>query len=706
MATATLSRPLARRALRPVPATSRAFSQALPWLLGSVSMTMAALVGEVPWWTLAAFAACVGWRYVIERQRLAMPSFLARLLMYVPMMLGTFWAYGGHPSATAMLTFLIGLLSLKVLELRSPRDFTVVALLGYFMTLSAFFYNQSLVVSLYLGAALLGNTVALVRAHGGSGRGNLAATTRLSVVMILQTLPLVVLLFIIFPRVQGTFLKRLGDDSKGVTGMSSHLQPGSFSSLAQSTETAFRAKITSGNPTLPFPQLYWRGLVMDFCERGLSWHASELDRPADKKTPAVSNVHRIRQQITLIPQGERWMFALDHPVEVRTDPEIQASVTSSSALRSASRLVGNSVIYTAVSELSAPGGTELLDRERSWYTHTPPDLSPKVLELARGWRQQAHGQEEEIVRAALQFFRNGRFIYTLTPGELPPKAALDTFLFHTRAGFCEHYAAAFSTLMRAAGLPARVVVGYQGGEFNTWGGHYVVRQADAHAWSEVFLAGRGWVREDPTAVVAPDRVSFGADDYSSLMADGPLTEESRLERLRRMQAPSTLRWLAHNTLMAWDGLDQQWNVLVLGYDQEQQWVFLDKLGLGRLSWVGGTMLTLAAAFSLLATGTLSYRWWEHRGTRAAGDQERRLYGRFCRCLTAAGVTPRADREGPLDFAQRAAAALPAAAADIRRITDLYIALRYARPDAAAGTADLAVRFRTAVAAFHPSRVSA
>ena len=125
----------------------------------------------------------------------------------------------------------------------------MVALLGYFMTLSAFFYNQSLVISLYLGAALLGNTVALVRAHGGSGRGNLAATTRLSVVMILQTLPLVVLLFIIFPRVQGTFLKRLGDDSKGVTGMSSHLQPGSFSSLAQSTETAFRAKITSGNPT-------------------------------------------------------------------------------------------------------------------------------------------------------------------------------------------------------------------------------------------------------------------------------------------------------------------------------------------------------------------------------------------------------------------------------------------------------------------------
>ena len=669
-------------------------------------MTMAVLAGEVPWWTLAVFAACVVWRYVIERQRLAMPSFIARLLVFVPMMLGMFWAYGGHPSATAMLTFLIGLLSLKVLELRSPRDFTVVALLGYFMTLSAFFYNQSLLVSLYLGAALLGNTIALVRAHGGNGQANVAATMRLSVVMILQTLPIMILLFIIFPRVQGTFLKRLGGDSKGVTGMSSHLQPGSFSSLAQSTETAFRAKITSGGATLAGPQLYWRGLVMDFCERGLSWHSSELGRPTDKKASVVRSTRRVRQQITLIPQGERWMFALDHPVEVRTDPDVQASVTGASVLRSESRLVGNSVIYTAVSDLAPPGGTELSEPDRHWYTHTPPDLGQKALELAQGWQQQAHGDEEEIVRLALRFFRDGRFTYTLNPGELPPKTALDTFLFHTKAGFCEHFAAAFSTLMRASGVPARVVVGYQGGEYNTWGGHYVVRQADAHAWSEVFLKGRGWVREDPTAIVAPDRVSFGADDYSSLMADGPLTEESRLDRLRRLQAPNTLRWLAHNTLMAWDGLDQQWNVLVLGYDQEQQWVFLDKLGLGKLSWVGGTMLTLVAAFSLLATGTLSYRWWERRGARAAGDQGRRLYARFCRRLTAAGVPPRADREAPLDYAQRAATALPAAAGDIRRITDLYIDLRYARPDVTAGTTDRAVRFRAAVAAFHPVRVRA
>ena len=310
MATATLPRRHpARRSLRPVPATSRAFAQALPWLLCSVSMTMVVLVGEVPWWTLPVFGFCVVWRYVIERRRLAMPSFLARLLVFVPMVIGMFAAYGTHLTATAMLTFLVALLSLKVLELRTPRDFTVVALLGYFMTLSAFFYSQSLVISLYLGVALLGNTVALVRGHGG-GQGSAVANARLALVMIMQSLPIVVLLFIIFPRVQGSFFRRFGADSRGVTGMSSHLQPGSFSSLAQSTETAFRAKILTAGPPLAVSQLYWRGLVMDVCEHGLSWRTSDLGMGTPGKEPSARNIRRVRQQITLVPQGNagcsRW----------------------------------------------------------------------------------------------------------------------------------------------------------------------------------------------------------------------------------------------------------------------------------------------------------------------------------------------------------------------------------------------------------------
>ena len=306
-----------------------------------------------------------------------------------------------------------------------------------------------------------------------------------------------------------------------------------------------------------------------------------------------------------------------------------------------------------------------------------------------------------MLRLALEFFRDGHFSYTLTPGTFSLSSGLDTFLFSRRNGFCEHYAAAFATLMRAAGLPARIVVGYQGGEYNTWGGHYVVRQSDAHAWAEVWLEGQGWQRVDPTGVVAPDRVSFGANDYSTLMAEGPLTEESRLDRLRRIHAPSTLRWIAHNALLAWDGLDQQWNIMVLGYDQEQQWVLLGKLGVGDLSWLGGTALTLVLAFTLLTIGALSFRILDSRGTAAATDRARRCYLRFCRRLAAAGGPRLAAGEGPLDFAQRAVDALPKAADEIRRVTNLYVALRYGRPGSQ-GVTDLAGQFEKAVAAFRPS----
>ena len=690
-----------------MPTASRAFSEALPWLLGSIAMTVAILFGEVPSWTLLLFVASVAWRYVIEWRRLAMPGFSIRLLIFVPVMLGMFYAFGAHPSATAMLAFLVALLSLKVLELRTPRDFTVVALLGYFMALSGFFYNQSLLVSLYLGVALWANTVALVRAHGGGGRGKLAATLRLSLLVILQALPLTALMFIIFPRIQGTFLQRLSGDTRGQTGMSSHLQPGSFSSLAQSSDVAFRARILPKGLTLMSPQLYWRGLVMDTCERGLSWRASEGTNAEIKKLPEPAEARRVQQQIILVPHGEHWLFTLDHPVEYRAAPGTSAALTNTYVLRSSKPLVANNTIYTAVSEIAPSIGEDLTPYDRARYTRLPADLAddPHAEALAEGWRTRARGGEpghsEDIVRAGLLFFRDGRFTYTLSPGELPAKAALDTFLVRTRAGFCEHYAAAFCTLMRAAGLPARIVIGYQGGEYNSFGGHYVVRQSDAHAWVEVWLKG-AWTREDPTAMVAPDRVSFGANDYSTLMADGPLSEESRLDRLRRIKAPSTLRWLAHQTLLAWDGVDQQWNLLVLGYDQEQQWAFLQKLGVGNLSWFGGTLLALAAAFSLLGGGTLLFRWWERQGARVARDQNRRLYLRFCRRLADAGVPPRAETEGPLDYAARAATTLPAAAREIHRITDLYVALRYSRPEPVPDKAGRAGRLRAAVSAFRPA----
>jgi transglutaminase-like putative cysteine protease len=658
-------------------AGSAGFRAALPWLLGSLGISMTGLIGQVPAWSLMAFAACAVWRQRIESWGGRMPSIAVRLAVFLPLVGAVLYKSGMHPSPMALLTFLVALLSLKVLELRSHRDFIVVALLGYFMILSAFFYNQTLALSLYLSLAVMMNTVGLIRCHDGGRKHAVRSSIRLALGLMLQAVPLVVLLFIVFPRVQWDW-SRMGSTTTGLTGMSEHLQPGAVASLAQSNEPAFRAKLTSGGQ-LPARNLYWRGLVLGVCESPMSWRVDERRVVLDPTQPTPGEL-RIEQQITIIPHGEHSLFALDRPVGIKPSPSLKPELVSGHVLRSRTTVVSKS-FYTAFSDLN-PKAVGSPPAES--YSRAPPGMTPAVLALVKKWTQAAQtltgaARENEIIRQARLFFRDGGFVYTLSPGELPRERPLDYFLFQSRRGFCEHYAAAFSALMRAAGLPARVVVGYQGGEYNTmWGGYYLVRQSDAHAWSEVWITGHGWQREDPTAVVAPERVSFGAENYAGLTADGPLVGDSRLERLSGLNSPGSWRWLVHNTALAWDGLDQQWNLLVLGYDQERQEDTLHGLGLGNLDWLEGAALALSAAFSLLALGALGVHAYERKQT-VKTDPAARLYERFCRRVTRFAGLERSSSEGPLDFSKRAAGALPDQARQIDAITDLYVRSRYAAP---------------------------
>lgn len=670
------------------------FRGALPWLLVALLLTLVPLFGQVPSWTLLVFTGCVGWRYYLERSGRSLPSMVARLCVFMPVTLLILRSSGTHPNATSLLTFLIALLSLKVLELRTPRDFTVVALLGYFMVLSAFFYSQAFGLTLYLGCIILVNSVALIRCHGGTV-GNRPAL-RLAFGMALQALPLVVLLFVVFPRIQAGLFQHMGFGNTGQTGMSETLQPGTFSSLVQSDALVFRAKIDSTKPVDP-GQLYWRGLVLDVCEHPMSWRASQTvggATPPDKPRAPDD----IKQTITLIPTGNRWLFALDRPNAMRLSanykdmkPEYSARAQT---LHSQSNFDRN-LIYYAFSSLSTPEVTPLEALERRAYLHVPRgEISSRVTDLVQGWRKGGRN-DEEVLRAASRFFQSNNFVYTLTPGLLTPEHALDEFLFSTRKGFCEHYAAAYSTLMRVAGIPSRVVVGYQGGEFNRLGSHYAVRQSDAHAWSEVWLEGRGWVREDPTALVAPERVNYGAENFAVL--DGATDEQSRLDRLNEFNS-RPWRWLVHNVSQVWDSVDEQWNLMVLGFDQDSQLTVLEKLGLGNLDWLGRTAVALTVACIILAAGAFII----HAADRAPAsrlDPARRLYERFCRKLAARANLRRDPSEGPLDFARRASDVLPTRAAEIERITSLYVASRYSAKGGAATVEPL----RQAVSRFEVPR---
>ena len=696
MATSVLSSPAPtarrfrfgrRKRLQPVlPASSTSFHTALPWLLASLFLTLLPLIGQVPSWTLLLFGGCTAWRYWLEKRDQPLPSLLLRLLLFIPVAFLILRTYGTHPNATGMLAFLIALLSLKVLELRTLREFTIAALLGYFMVLSALFYEQSFGLCVYLAGVVLLNSSALIRCHGQIR--SVWPSVRLAIAMGLQALPLVVLLFVIFPRVQGTFLRGLGTGNKGQTGMSDHLQPGSFSSLAQSSELAFRALIESKKP-INQGQLYWRGLVLEICEQSMSWRATP--QPPGLSTPesTVAPDDLIKQTITLIGTGDHWLFALDRPAGMQPSGNLRADYLRTQTLHSHTPVEGR-VNYTAYSSLNLPTANTLSDYQRRLDLRLPNDQNPRALELAKSWRRNAHS-DDEVIRAAAHFFQTSHFTYTLNPGLLPSEAPLDYFLFTSHQGFCEHYAAAFSTLMRAAGIPARIVLGYQGGEFNQFGKRYVVLQSDAHAWSEVWLDGRGWVRQDPTGFVAPDRVSYGMENYSAM--DGAFTDEMRLERLSALNSGSW-RWLVHNGSQLWDAADEQWNLLILGYDQNTQITLLEKLGIGNMSGVGETALVVAVAFIILGLAAAAVQLFE-RSAPKADDPVRRLYERFCQKLAKRPGLQRIAAEGPLDFARRATAAVPSAQADIARITDLYVASRYAKD----GGSSLVETLREAVRRF-------
>ena len=601
--------------------------------------------------------------------------------------------------STAALTFLLVLVSLKLLELDTRRDYIVGALLGYFLVLSGFFFNQSLLLALYTALALVVNTLALTLACGASP---VRPSLRLALALCLQTLPIVTVLFIFFPRIDGQFQFFSGRSRLGHSGMSDRLKPGEVARIAESDDVAFRAELPA-EPVVQPGNLYWRGPVLAQCD-GLEWTAVKLKLdPATAAESAVLDPNRqvVTQRITLEPQQNRLLFALDLPVESLTKNVVFAADGSIEF----GQQIMRKLVYNVTSRLPAAGALTVAEPKKPnlRYLQLPRTLSPKVRALAEGWRRQAKRGDVEIVNTGLEFFRSGGFAYTLSPGTYAGADPLEEFLFQRRRGFCEHFAASFATLMRAADVPARVVLGYQGGRLNWLGSHLTILQSDAHSWCEVWLAGRGWHRVDPTAVVAPDRVNLGTDSYNALSQMGQLSATERLQQLFRLNNPTGFRWLARNVSMAWDTIDMQWNLHVIGFNLEAQGDLMRDLGLGRLGMFGGAMGIVlglgigAGAFAFF----LFLRSRSLSSSHAQASVLAKIYARFCRKIARAGGPPREPHEGPLDFAARAAGLLPASAGEIQRITRIYVDGRYRRGsgEIEAGAGELL----EAVRAFRPLR---
>lgn len=604
---------------------------------------------HLPLWVSGWCALLLTWRIYLTLSRGALPSrrvlFVITLASIAAIALSFHTLFGREVGVTLLML----LAALKLLELRATRDAMGIIYLSCFVIITNFFYTQSIATALLMCATLLLIVATWLRIQAPNL--SFKPQLRIATMLLLQAMPLMLILFVLFPRVQGP-LWGLPQDAYNSSGLSDTMSPGSLSKLTLSEAVAFRVTYKTKAPRRE--QMYWRGPVLwDF--DGRTWTAGippkriEQDYLAPRFT---ATAQPIDYSVILEPHNKKWLYALDVPSALPDG----ARITDDFQLLN-KEAVNARLRYEMSSTLQYRANADESAAQRLRALQLPPRLNPRTLELAQSWRKN-QPDDGELINTALRYFNQQNFSYTLEPPLLGSNGS-DDFLFQTRQGFCEHYASAFVYLMRAAGVPARVVTGYLGGEFNDLGNYYIVRQSDAHAWAEVWLAGRGWVRVDPTAAIAPERVQ------KNLAAS--LKDNTALPFMAR----NPPQWMSKLRLNL-DALSNQWNVWVLGYNPERQFALLTRLGMEEVSWqkmARDLMLGLG-----LLMGAYALFMFRHLLTRSS-DPVQAAWLKFCRRLAHAGL-PRDAHEGALDYAQRVGVARPRLADEIREIAQRYTALRY------------------------------
>lgn len=624
----------------------------LLWLILPLTLVVAPHMQSLPLWISLSWPLFALLSLQAAARGKTWPTWLIILLALIGVA-GVLLNYGtviGPQGGVALLVYLSGA---KLLETRNERDRIGLLFVGCFLLVAYFLNSQSLAMAGYMSLAAAALVAGLIANQQPTA--DIGATAGTAIRLLLQALPLALILFVLFPRLQGP-LWGLPQQGSAQTGLSDRMSPGDFGQLTQSDEIAFRVDFEGPAPATS--ALYWRGPVLwDF--DGRTWR-SQLPPPGP--VDGAARGLPVTYSITLEPHRQRWLFLLGLP---RRLPVLEASLGGDLQWLSKSP-INQRLRYTMTADLDYRldgRGLSHSDRERALAL---PAGNPQTRTLAAQWAAQQTADAPDalaIVRLALGYFRLEPFFYTLKPPLLGENSA-DDFLFRSRRGFCEHYASAFVVLMRAAGVPARVVTGYQGGELNTLGDYWIVRQRDAHAWAEVWVSGQGWIRVDPTAAVAPNRIERGLD--AGLPAGERRTGMMTLEA----------NWLAPLRL-GWDLVNNRWNQWVLGYNQERQQQFLARLNPLLASWQGMAWgLALLGGLALLFTSLLVLP----RMLKPKQDAASRLYDRFCRKLAKRSIV-RHPNEGPADFARRVIGLRPELATPVSQITQAYLALRYGKADA-------------------------
>ncbi len=634
------------------------------WLLATGLAAFIPLVPQVPIWLAALTVAVFVWRAALAWWRQPLPNRWILVLVTVAGSAGVFLQYRTLFGQRAGVALLLIFLALKQLEARTPRDGIAIVFLAYFLTLTQFFEDQSIPIAATMLVTLIVATAALAALT--DARVSPLPLLKRAGVMLLQAVPFMLILFVLFPRVNGPLWGLPTDAYSSLSGLSDNMSPGSINNLIQSDAIAFRVKFEADVP--PRSQMYWRGPVLSQLDErtwrpGKTVRLSDLPYTPDNTSPAY------RYTVTLEAHNKPWLFALELPTHLPPD----AFATSDFQLH-AKKPVRERQRYDIESRTRSLHDPESFD-QLSHALSLPDRLNPRTRSLGQSFATPGSSDRQRL-QQAIGFMRKQQLIYTLQPPLMSANVA-DEFLFDHKRGFCEHFSASFVILMRAAGVPARVVTGYQGGELNPVDDTWVIRQSDAHAWAEVWIEEQGWVRVDPTATSAPARIEQNLAAAVPVGDPLPFLSGAGLDWLRELR----FRWWAVNNA---------WNQWILGYDPKLQRELLEKIGMQSPDWRKMTAWLAVLCGTVLLALTAWMLW-----RRPPADPALRQWQRFCRRLARRGLA-RHDWEGPIDYAQRLTATLPAKAPEISRIAGLYAGLRYGRLDPVALEA-----LRRHIAAFKP-----
>ncbi|PVZ71679.1 transglutaminase TgpA family protein [Pelagibaculum spongiae] len=597
------------------------------------------------------------WQWFRLRNNWPLPGKKIKPLLVIVGLVASGMTLSGSGKLEGAASFLLVMAALKLWELKNSRDGFVLACTSYFLILTLFLFDQTLLMGAYLLLSIWLITMGLISVNGRA-EFSWKAGLKLSGGLVLQSLPLAVVLFLIFPRLS-TPLWSIWKESSAKVGLSDQVSPGDFSRLSKTNEVAFRAKFFGERPARS--DLYWRAMVLSEFD-GVRWRrAPRAKQLQEYYLGQLQSLHQLtptgpayEYEITLGATEQRWMFALDRPSGVPLD----ATAAYGGNIQANSKL-HLPILYQLLSYPSYRMAGSISDFELDLETQLPDGYAEQTRQFARDMFKK-YPNPQQFVRQVLAWFNQQPFYYTLEPPRLGNNP-VDEFLFDSRRGFCGHYASAMAVILREVGLPTRLVSGYLGGEYNPVGNYLIVRQRDAHAWVESWLPGTGWTRIDPTGAVAPERVLQSVEE--ALEQRDPGYQSSFFETAIRDS------WF-NGARLAWDSVNNSYNRWLIGYDHQRQNEFLKYFGLDTLKpW---QLAALFAAFMGIASMVALSALLLGREKLSA---ESMAYQAFCRKCARRGVT-RLSNEGPIDFQLRLIEQWPEKDAQIDKITNLYIQLRY------------------------------